>query len=149
MYIFNIILGRPINFNARQTLSAERGSSKVGVTRHLVKVSVTILFVLLMLSAIVLSLYFYFIEPDTNPFNINNLGKDNEMVIGDSPYHSVTTSLRYGFFHAISALNNAGFDIIGSHSLQPYYHHIGIHIIFIVLFVFGGIGYPVIYDIFK
>ena len=102
-----------------------------------------------MLSAIVLSLYFYFIEPDTNPFNINNLGKDNEMVIGDSPYHSVTTSLRFGFFHAISALNNAGFDIIGSHSLQPYYHHIGIHIIFIVLFVFGGIGYPVIYDIFK
>ena len=149
MYIFNIILGRPINFNARQTLSAERGNSKVGVTRHLVKISVTILFVLLMLSAIVLSLYFYFAEPDLDPFNISHGKGVDGMVMGDNPYHSVTTSLRYGFFHAISALNNAGFDIIGSHSLQPYYNHFGLQAIFIILFVIGGIGYPVIYDIFK
>ena len=149
MYIFNILFGRPISFNARQTLATERGNTKIGVTRHLIKVSISILFILLFVSAVALSLYFYFAEPDLDPFHSLKPGAASDMIIGESPYMDVTTSLRWGFFHAISGLNNAGFDIIGAHSLQPYYNHFAIQIIFIVLFVIGGIGYPVIYDIYM
>lgn len=56
-------------------------------------------------------------------------------------------SLRMGAFHSISAINNAGFDLIGNNSLAPYYHNFSIQIVFMFLFIIGGIGYPVIYDI--
>ena len=52
-------------------------------------------------------------------------------------------------FHSISAINNAGFDIMGSHSIAPYYTHYYVQFVFIFLFVFGGIGFPVIYDVFR
>ena len=63
------------------------------------------------------------------------------------PYHNWLTSFKYGVFHSISAINNAGFDIFSNNSLVPYYSVYSIQIIFIILLVIGGIGYPVIYDI--
>ena len=141
IYFFNILFGRPISFRNMETLAAERGSSKIGNTRKIVKISVTILFAILIIATIVLSMYFYFVQPETDPFSTGETGMVNE-----NPFHNVATSFRFGLFHAISGLNNAGFDIIGGKSLMPYYHRYGIQIIFIVLFVIGGIGYPVIYD---
>lgn len=144
-YLFNILLGRPISFRQRETLAAERGSSKVGVTKNLIKVSVTILFVVLVIAILVLFLYFYFAQPDLDPYGT---GQENSALLVENPYHSVTTSFKYGIFHAISALNNAGFDIVGSSSFAPYYHEYGLQIIFIILFVIGGMGFPVIYDVY-
>ena len=141
IYFFNILFGRPISFRSMETLSAERGSSKIGNTKMIVKISVTILFAILIIATIVLSMYFYFVQPEIDPF-----GNGAKGMVSENPYHNVATSFRFGLFHAISGLNNAGFDIIGNSSLMPYYHRYGIQIIFIILFVIGGIGYPVIYD---
>ena len=148
VYLFNILLGRPISFTTRQTLSAERGSLKQGNVKSIVKVSITILFILIILFTFILSIYFYFIKPDANPFNNHQIQKPLNMIIGENAYHNIATSFRWGLFHSISALNNAGFDIIGAHSLQPYYYKYGVQIIFIILFIIGGIGFPVIYDIY-
>ncbi|WP_429992218.1 potassium transporter TrkG [Mycoplasmopsis bovis] len=49
--------------------------------------------------------------------------------------------------HNKSAINNAGFDIIGDNSLMPYYKNIGLQVIIMILFLIGGIGYPVIHDV--
>lgn len=149
-YLFNILLGRPISFRARETLAGERGSSKLGNTRQIVKISVSILFILVISATIILTIYFYFSNPDQGLYNkFANTKIDPKEFISSNPNHDVITSLRFGAFHAISALNNAGFDIIGNSSLVPYYHDYGLQIIFIVLFVIGGIGYPVIYDIYM
>jgi len=59
------------------------------------------------------------------------------------------SKLRYGIFHAISSLNNAGFDIIGQKSLAPYNEEYALQIFTLLSIFIGGIGYPVIYDIYR
>jgi len=55
-------------------------------------------------------------------------------------------SLWWGLFHSISAVNNAGFDITGA-SLTPFVHDYFIQTVFILLIIFGGIGFPVILEV--
>lgn len=58
------------------------------------------------------------------------------------------TSLRYGLFHAVSAFNNAGFDILGfGNSLVSYSDNIAINLITCFLVISGGIGYLVIKEV--
>ncbi len=73
-------------------------------------------------------------------------GLSNEGKLGISPYGSWSDAFRFGVFHTISALNNSGFDIVGPQSLAPYYFQFGLQLMFMLLFIIGGIGYPVIYD---
>ena len=149
VYMFNIILGRPISFSTRSALSAERGSTTIGVTRNLIKVAVTVLLIIFALASVVLSIYFYFngASPTSESIaSVQNAGLSKVII---TPKGNWNTAIRYGIFHTISALNNAGFDIIGSHSLAPYYKDYGLQIMFIILFIIGGIGYPVIYDIYR
>ncbi len=145
VYLFNIILGRPITFKTNEIVAAERGGIQVGETRKIIKISITVLFIILFISSFTLTLYFYFSKPLEQPF-INVQSKN---MYFENPRHNIGISLRWGIFHAISALNNAGFDIIGSNSLQPFYNDYGLQIIFMILFIIGGIGYPVIYDIYQ
>ena len=51
-----------------------------------------------------------------------------------------------GLFTAASSINNAGFDITSSASLAVYGGNIVLQIILLVLFVVGGIGFPLIYE---
>ncbi|BDV03786.1 MAG: sodium transporter [Candidatus Hepatoplasma scabrum] len=61
-----------------------------------------------------------------------------------------TKSLWAGIFHAGSSINNAGFDIFtGDYSLAIYYQNYFIQFLTIFLFVFGGIGFAVIYDCYN
>ena len=50
-------------------------------------------------------------------------------------------------FHSISSFNNAGFDILGSSSIQAYSSNILLNLNTIILIVVGGIGFIVIRDI--
>lgn len=52
-------------------------------------------------------------------------------------------------FHSISSFNNAGFDILGSSSLQMYAGNILLNINTMLLIVIGGIGFIVIRDVFS
>ena len=68
VYLFNILLGRPISFSTRETLAAERGSSRLGSTRRLIKISVTIMLVLIVIASVIFSVYFYFVPvTDASP----------------------------------------------------------------------------------
>lgn len=63
------------------------------------------------------------------------------------------TSLKLGFFHAISAFCNAGFDILGfiepGCSVAPYGKDIAVVAILTFLIVFGGLGFIVWDEVFR
>lgn len=166
IYFFNILFNIPMSLRTRTALSQERGSTKIGVTNKLIKVSVTAMIIIILLASVILSFYFYFVpgnfnNPTTylgtnNSDNVrggvwgfldaNNTFRSNESF---NPLGNWNMSIRYGLFHSISAVNNAGFDIMGAHSIAPYYGDYTIQIIFMSLFIIGGIGFPVIYDLYE
>ena len=55
----------------------------------------------------------------------------------------------YGYWHAISAFCNAGFDILGAanHNLFPYVDDFVVNIVITSLIILGGLGFAVIADI--
>lgn len=52
----------------------------------------------------------------------------------------------YGFFHALSAYTNSGFDIFGN-SLQSFANDYIVQSIIMILLILGGIGFPVIIEL--
>ncbi|WP_027332641.1 TrkH family potassium uptake protein [Mycoplasmopsis gallinarum] len=125
-----------------ELVSTERSSSNSRMIKKVIVDSILFLLITFVLFSFILSLYFYF----ATPWADNLINKQD---IGDyiSPQGNWALSFRYGFFHSISALNNAGFDIIGKNSLSAYYGNYTLQIIFLILFLIGGLGYPVIHDI--
>ncbi|MDD4364031.1 MAG: TrkH family potassium uptake protein [Atribacterota bacterium] len=61
---------------------------------------------------------------------------------------SVHNHLFLSFFHAVSAFCNAGFSLF-SDSLEQFNLNIGINLIFLILIVFGGIGFLVLVELFE
>ena len=55
----------------------------------------------------------------------------------------------YALFHAVSAFCNAGMDLLGDSSLIGYQTHILMNITTMLLIIFGGIGFPVWWDILS
>lgn len=60
----------------------------------------------------------------------------------------------YGVFHAVSAFNNAGFDVLGQafgkfSSLTAYVADPTVNFTITTLIIVGGIGFPVIMDIWR
>lgn len=54
----------------------------------------------------------------------------------------------YGYWHAISAFCNAGFDLFGGYkSLMPYYSDWTVNLVFSALIIMGGLGFSVLLDI--
>ncbi len=144
IFIFNIIFNKPISLSSRKALSAERGNVKIGQTRDLIKASIIALITMMTFAGFVMSIYFYF---SPTGFNEDFAAVGNFSGKSLNPKGNWNLSIRYGLFHSLSALNNAGFDIMGGHSIAPYYKDYFVQIMFMILFVFGGIGYPVIYDV--
>lgn len=140
-YIFSWLFHRKLSFTSKNILDKERSSQNISFSLKTIRVAVSVLFILMILFSFVLSFLFYFGEMKVDPSNVN--------AIINNPQGDIGMSIRFAIFHSISALNNAGFDIIGNSSLSPYYDNYGIQIIFIVLFVIGGIGYPVIFDLYS
>ncbi|USK36530.1 TrkH family potassium uptake protein (plasmid) [Bacillus sp. F19] len=59
-------------------------------------------------------------------------------------------AIYYGFFHAISNFNNAGFDLMGEfRSLTPYVEDPIVTLTVCVLIILGGIGFIVLNEIFE
>lgn len=67
------------------------------------------------------------------------------------PERGVIKGLYYGFFHAVSAFCNAGFDLMGDiqayTSLVPYVGNILVNVVIMMLIIVGGIGFIVWDDI--
>lgn len=59
-------------------------------------------------------------------------------------------ALYYGFFHAISFFNNAGFDLFGEfQSLTPYVNDVFMNVLSVFLILLGGIGFIVMSDLIE
>ncbi|WP_369085921.1 TrkH family potassium uptake protein [Metamycoplasma spumans] len=158
LYLFQSILGLKANIFSNQVSLTERGGNSIFETKKMIKISISFLIVVAIISSLVFTLIFYY-----NPSEYFNNEKANQVFkMGESfeqwkfnpyvaekynPYQNFNLSIKYGVFHALSSLNNAGFDIISSKSLQPYYKDFAFQILTITVFLIGGIGFPVIYDI--
>ncbi|WP_050767277.1 potassium transporter TrkG [Mycoplasmopsis alligatoris] len=143
IFIINWVLRkRSTSLSEINLVNTERGGIKINQTAQLVITSVKFLLACIILFGFILTFYFYYVEPSTTKGMEAFL--DGNFI---SPYKNWSMSFRFGFFHVISAINNAGFDIVGSNSLMPYYLNYGLQIIFIILLVIGGLGFPVLYDV--
>ncbi|MEA4115497.1 potassium transporter TrkG [Mycoplasma sp. 744] len=162
IYIFNFLFFGKLRFSLSEInlASAERTDAKGQSSKQVIVDAVTFLIIIFLVSSIGLSFYFYLVparnlgEIETiyqNNLNLNISQSKTYQELGEFilPHNNWALSFRYGFFHALSALNNAGFDIIGEKSLLSFYHNIELQIFFVILFLIGGLGYPIIHDIFN
>lgn len=62
--------------------------------------------------------------------------------------YTLTSAIWFAYFHAVSAINNAGIDNTGD-SLVPFVDDYFIQYVIIALIIIGGIGFPVLYDLKK
>ncbi|HCS35443.1 MAG TPA: ATPase [Sphaerochaeta sp.] len=64
--------------------------------------------------------------------------------------YSPLDALGHGLFHAISAFNNAGFDLMGNFdSMMNYRHNVLLNMLTMFLIVSGGLGFFVLSDVFR
>ncbi len=115
----------------------ERGGHSVASTLKILKISFLFLILIEIFGAVILFIIFYFsgAKPGTKEVYVT--------------YHNFGHALWSGIFHSISAINNAGFDIIGKNSLLNYESNYGIQFIFLIEFIIGGIGFPTFYDLYR
>ncbi|MBN3534403.1 TrkH family potassium uptake protein [Mycoplasma procyoni] len=138
VYIINYIFGVKLGIFQRDVLALERSSNSLGEIKRVILVSVSVILVLIIFSSIALTFMFYFMDGNFEAASFVN-----------NPKGDLNLSLRFAIFHSITAINNAGFDIIGEHSLAPYYSNHVIQIWLLGLLIIGGIGYPVVFDIYM
>lgn len=137
-YFFNWLFKRTAKIYTKKFISVERGSNDSSTITANIIVSVNFIFIMILLSSFILTIFFYF-----SPSNFVDAEKHL------NPQYNFLESIKFGIFHSISSINNAGFDIIGSHSITPYYNSIFLQLWLLILFLIGGIGYPVIFDLWH
>ncbi|WP_373457112.1 potassium transporter TrkG [Mycoplasma sp. 2045] len=143
-FAINYLFGKKTSTLAEiKIMQTERGVSDVTQTTKLIISSVKFIFICICLFSVILTFYFYFATPK------HTEGMKQILTDGSfkNPQGNFVLSLKYGIFHTISAINNAGFDIMSSSSLMPYYQNYFLQICFIILLIIGGLGYPALHDI--
>ncbi|UUM20096.1 MULTISPECIES: TrkH family potassium uptake protein [unclassified Mycoplasma] len=157
LFVFNFIFRRKnISLSDANLVQSERGGNDSSKVINLVIASVKFLVVITITFGFLLSIYFYYANDNaTTPGIAVYLKEQNPALVHadhyagfQSPRGNWSLAFRFGFFHTVSAINNAGFDIISNVSLMPYYNDYFLQICFIILFIIGGLGYPVLYDIY-
>lgn len=150
-------------FSKAIILQAERGNSKLGGTAKTIIVASIFIIVSEAIYAIFYALYFNFVPAYEQQVLGNNiaghsdsLGYETSLITinntNDPIYvYQSAYSIWSGIFNSIAAMNNAGFDILGSVSLAAYRNDTHAVFLFITMseFFIGGIGYPVIFDIYE
>ncbi|MFB4168995.1 TrkH family potassium uptake protein [Virgibacillus sp. JSM 102003] len=117
-----IILGKKVGLRGRQLIKIDQNRNTFS---GLVKLMISIFKIILIIElfgTIVLSTYFL------------------------SYFDTWQEALLQGFFGAVSATTNAGFDITGS-SLIPFAHDYFVQFINMLLLILGAIGFPVLIEV--
>lgn len=65
-----------------------------------------------------------------------------------SKEYPLTKALHIAVFHSVSAFCNAGFSLF-TNSFMNYTSDIFLNVVICTLIIFGGIGFPVVYDIYN
>ncbi|MDN7146232.1 potassium transporter TrkG [Liquorilactobacillus mali] len=116
-----IITGQRISLHHRQLIQVDMNQPRLSGTVRLVYSVFGLMMVLQFVSGIIFSAYLY---------------------LTDSLY-DLKSALFEGFYIAISAVTNAGFDVTGK-SLMPFRHDYIFLLLVILLILIGGIGFPVL-----
>lgn len=119
--MFALLLGRRISLKERLVLREALGQINVGGMIRLLRAILILTFVMEGLGALLLTLRF----------------------LADYP---LPRAAALGVFHAVSAFNNAGFDIFGN-SLESFRTDPVVNLVVIGLVVVGGLGFAVIMDL--
>ncbi|WLR55824.1 TrkH family potassium uptake protein [Mesobacillus subterraneus] len=123
--LFAFILGKRISFKERLIIQESLNNATVEGIVRLVKRIFLFTAVIEIAGGIILSLRF-----------------SQEMAAGEAIY--------FGFFHAISNFNNAGFDLMGGfNGLTAYAEDPIINLTMIALISLGGIGFIVMNELFE
>ncbi|AFQ04149.1 potassium transporter TrkG [Mycoplasmoides genitalium] len=157
--LFNFHKKEQYSFYEKLMLQSERGGSKLGNTSEMILVSIIFLFIVELIYGFLYGILFYFI-PGFEPANLfadhAKVSTQLKALVVDSnqtiaAFNDINKAFQAGFFHSLSAVNNAGIDLIGGSSFVPYRNGLGIIIQWLTIsqIIFGGIGYPCLFDGFE
>jgi trk system potassium uptake protein TrkH len=140
-----IIIGRKISINDQSIAQSERGNSILSNTVETIRDGFIFLTIVEVIGFFVLFFGFYFSVPSTDP---NLIGESFS-----NPHENFGQSVWMAIFHSISAVNNAGFDILSKNSIMSYnvdgHRSYLIQVVFMMQWIIGGLGYPTFHDIKK
>ncbi|AOG60083.1 potassium uptake protein KtrB [Spiroplasma helicoides] len=138
------LLNRKISINDQYVAKTERGTGTVNNAVEMIRDGFVFLIGIEIFGSVILFFGFYF----TPMAEYNYAGKSFDIT---NPYQDFSKSLWASIFHSVSAVNNAGFDILSNSSLQPYnqVQNRGyfLQVIFMLQWIIGGLGYPTYHDI--
>ncbi len=120
---FGIAINRRLGVRSGLLAGAEIGLTDLGVLRNLLGDIARFVLYSELATALLLTSYFSSIK---------------SMGLGDAT--------RHGFFHAISAFNNAGFSTFES-GLESYVGDWFVNLVIVASFVLGGLGFPVVFEL--
>lgn len=70
--------------------------------------------------------------------------------LGKSPLQTIPQKIFFSIFHSISSFCNAGFSTLHNSLYEPGYRfNYSLHLIIAILFILGGLGFPIIFNLFK
>lgn len=139
IFILTFVLRKTTNYNTIADGTAELGTASKNETLGLIFCAVITSATASIFGGLIFGLIFYFTD-----------------VVGAEHFAS---SLWIGIYHASASINNSGLDIfVGNDSMATLYGdfagikvgwEVAIESMTIFLFILGGIGFGIIYDIFK
>jgi trk system potassium uptake protein TrkH len=121
--IFGLILGRKIHIKDKFYINTSFGSKQPFSAAKFFMVIAGTTFTIEFIAFLVMTAIFYF-----------------------KHLYPLKTSMTFSLFHTISAFCNAGFSLY-SDSLQNFSSDIPLNLVFMVLIVLGGLGFPVLSEI--
>ncbi|WP_029688171.1 TrkH family potassium uptake protein [Thermoanaerobacter sp. A7A] len=123
--LFALILGRKITFKERLVMQEAFNTNSLGGIVKFARYILMFSFLFESIGAVILTLRFL-------------------------PQMGLKKAVYYGFFHSISAFNNAGFDLMGNFkSLTGYVSDWVVNLVVMGLIIFGGLGFYVLLDIYE
>lgn len=118
------MLGKKISFHQKLLLQEDLNQYSIQGIIHLVKFIIFITFALECMGAIILGIHWF---PEMG-----------------------FKSFYFGLFHAVSAFNNAGFDLMGDYTSLTYYQgDLLTNLVIMTLIILGGIGFFVLWNFYS
>lgn len=117
-----LFLGRKIGLAERRLIMQDQNQTSFAGMVELIKQIIYVVLVVEAIGVLILGTYFLTYFPTA----------------GDAYFH--------GFFSTISAISNAGFEI-GTNTIEPYKDDYFIQMIYMILIIFGAIGFPVLIEL--
>jgi potassium uptake TrkH family protein len=117
-----IVLGKKIGLKERQLIMTDQNQSSLAGLVALIRSILGLILIIEAIGTFVLGIHFL------------------------KYFSSWQEAFYNGFFAAVSATTNAGFDVTGS-SLQPFAHDYFVQFIVILLMILGAIGFPVLIEV--